>query len=139
MNLKRILEPQGLNWWTIVSGMGMNFLLMVFLSLGLVTFTVEETMTKETSPMIFVTIMSLGSFLIPLLTAYVCGRLSGERYMAYAMYPLAGFMILAVPGVVMTGLSGLLVIGFGVLGAFNGANLAARRAMRRRHTMDEQD
>ena len=133
MDWKRTLEPQGLNWWTIVSGMGMNFLLMVFLSLGLMSFTTEETPAA-----VFITGVSLGSFLIPLLTAYVCGRLSNERYMAYALYPLAGFMVLAVPGVVSTGLSGLLVIGFGVMGAINGANLAARRAMRRRHTMDEQ-
>ena len=132
MDWKRILEPQGLNWWTIVSGMGMNFLLMVFLSLGLMSFTSEEP-----PPAVFITVVSLGSFLIPLLTAYVCGLLGGERYMAYAIYPLAGFMALAVPGVVTTGLSGLLVIGFGVMGAINGANLAARRAMRRRHTMDE--
>jgi len=131
---KRILEPQGLNWWTIVSGMGMNFLLMVFLSLGLMMFA-----TEETSSAVFITIVSLGSFLIPLLTAYICGRISDERYMAYAIYPLAGFMVLAVPGVVTVGLSGLLVIGFGVMGAINGANLAARRAMRRRHAIDEQD
>ena len=134
MDWKRALEPQGLNWWTIVSGMGMNFLLMVFLSFSLMTFT-----TEETSPAVFITVMSLGSFLIPLLTAYICGRISDERYMTYAIYSLAGFMILAVPGVVMAGLSGLLVVGFGVMGAINGANLAARRAMRRRHTIDEQN
>ena len=72
----------------------------------------EET---EATAFISITIMSLGSFLIPMLTAYVCGRVADERDMAYAFYPLAGFMVLAIPGLATMGLSGLLVIGFGVL------------------------
>ena len=58
--------------------------------------------------------------------------ISGERYMTYAFYPLIGFLVLSVPGILYSGVFGFLVVGFGILGAINGATLVARRAMRRR-------
>lgn len=132
---KRALDPSGLNWWTVVSGMGLNFVLTSFMSLALTALTAGGT-----APAVYTLSMSAGAFLIPLLTAYVCGRLADERYLAYAFYPLVGFLILAVPGVLYAGMFGLLIVLFGVLGAFNGATLAARRAARRRHVpKDEPD
>ena len=50
---------------------------------------------------------------------------------------LVGFLILAVPGVVFAPMFGLLTVGFGVLGAVNGATLAARRSMKRRRAILE--
>jgi hypothetical protein len=129
MNWRQMLEPQGLNWWTIVSGMGMNFVLTSFLLLGLATFTAAEGGLGEVAVSLT---LSLGAFLIPLLTAYVCGLVSGERYLAYAFYPLVGFAVLTVPAALSSLMLSVLMLGFGFLGAFNGANLAARRAARRR-------
>jgi hypothetical protein len=146
VNWKRELEPSGLNWWTVVSGMGMNFLLTSVLFLTMIGLTGEGTPSEEgappaggMSPVMYTLAMSAGAFLIPLLTAYVCGRLGGERYLAYAFYPLIGFLVLAVPGVLYAGMFGLLVVLFGALGAFNGATLVARQAARRRHVIDEPD
>ena len=118
---------QGLNWWTIVSGIGLNFILTAFLLLSATPLVSDST--PET---VFVIVICLGAFLIPLLTAYICGRLADERYLTYAFYPLVGFLILTVPGVLSSGVFGLLVIAIGILGAFNGASLAARRAHKRR-------
>jgi hypothetical protein len=132
MNWKRILDPSELNWWTVISGMGMNFLLTSFLFL-----TVTTLAAQGAPEVVFTLAMSAGSFLAPLLTAYVCGRLSDERFLTYAFYPLVGFLILAVPGILYAGLFGLLTVGFGVLGAFNGATLAARRSAKRRRAIDE--
>jgi hypothetical protein len=133
MNFDRIFNPQGLNWWIVVSGIGMNFVLMTFLVLGVVYAT--ET---GISPTWSTLAMSLGGFLIPLLTAYVCGRMGDERFLAYAFYPLIGYMMPVVFGMTSAGVFGILMAVFGVLGAFNGANMAARRANRRRHyTGDE--
>jgi hypothetical protein len=129
---KAAFSPSGLNWWTVVSGMGMNFLLTSFLFLGVTTMVAQE-MPEATITLA----MSAGAFFIPLLTAYVCGRLSDERYLAYGFYPLVGFLILAVPGVLYARLFGLLTLGFGILGALNGTSLAARRGARRRHAIDE--
>jgi hypothetical protein len=112
-----------------------NFVLTSFLFLAMTALTAEGV-----PPAVYTLTMSAGAFLIPLLTAYVCGRLGDERYLTYAFYPLIGFLILAVPGVLYAGTFGLLMVLFGILGAFNGATLAARRATRRRHVpKDEPD
>lgn len=134
MDLRRLLNPQGLNWWTIVAGMGMNFVLTSFLLLGVATFTAQGS-----SQIVSTLIIAGGGFLIPLLTAYVCGRIMDERFLAYGMYPLVGFLVVAIAGVLSTGVFGLLFIGFGVLGAVNGVTLAARQAMGKRHTFDEDE
>ena len=144
MNWKRELEPGGLNWWIVVSGMGMNFLLTSFLFLAIIGLTEGAAPPEEGAPAAgasagYTLAMSVGGFLIPLLTAYVCGRLSDERYLAYAFYPLIGYLILAVPTVLSAGMFGLLMVLFGVLGAFNGAMLGARRAAKRRHFVDKPD
>jgi len=141
LNWKQELEPGGLNWWTVVSGMGMNFILTSFLFLAITALTQGAAPPEEGAgaPAVLTLAMSAGAFLIPLLTAYICGRLSDERYMAYAFYPLIGYLILAVPGVLYAGMFGILLVLFGVLGAFNGATLAARRAARRRHTVTKPD
>jgi hypothetical protein len=142
IDLKRVFDPEGLNWWTIVSGMGMNFVLTSLLFLVLIAVSSgsgpaeEGTPTGALPPGLLTLAMSVGGFLIPLLTAYVCGRISGERYMTYAFYPLVGYLILAVPGVLYAGMFGLLLVLFGVLGAFNGAMLVGRQAARRRHVID---
>jgi hypothetical protein len=128
VNLRSVFDPEGLNWWTIVSGIGMNFALMAFLFLAVTGLSTAGVV----SGMLYPLALCAGSFLIPLGTAYVCGRMADERYLTYGLYPLVGFLVLAVPGVVVGGTFGLLLLGFGVLGAFNGATLAARRAARRR-------
>jgi hypothetical protein len=127
VNWKRIFEPQGLNWWTIVSGIGMNFVMTAFLFI-----TIGVVWGEEMGGTWYTLIMSVCGFAIPMITAYICGRLAGERYMTYAMYPLIGYLILVVPGILFAGVFGLLMVAFGVLGAFNGANLAARRAHKKR-------
>jgi len=128
MNFDRIFNPQGLNWWIVVSGIGMNFVLMTFLVLGVV-----YAAQTGINPTLFTTAMSLGGFLVPLLTAYVCGRMGDERFLAYAFYPLIGYMMPVLFGMTSAGVFGLLMVVFGVLGAFNGGHMAARRASRRRH------
>jgi hypothetical protein len=127
MDFRRMFDPQGLNWWTIVSGIGMNFILTGLLFLG--TSSLAASGTGET---LYALVMAAGGFLIPLFTAYVCGRLGDERYLTYAFYPMIGYLILTVPGILIAGLFGVLMVAIGILGAFNGAQLAARRAMKRR-------
>ena len=132
MDWRRTFEPQGLNWWTIVSGLGMNFILTILLFLLL-----AYAATLGVHEVAYTLLMCLGAVTIPLLTAYVCGRIAGERYLSYAFYPLAGYLILTVPGILYVGMFGILMVIFGVLGAFNGANLAARHAYRRRHYVED--
>ena len=126
MDLKRVLNTEGLNWWTVVSGIGLNFVFTAFLFLTMTAFSEQGF-----PPWLYTILMCAGAFLIPMITAYVCGRLADERYLTYALYPLAGFLIVTVPGILFAGVFGALIAAFGVLGAFNGANLVARRAMKR--------
>jgi hypothetical protein len=123
----KVFDIQGLNWWVIASGIGMNFVLTLALLLATTVFV-----TAETNEIVSALSVSVGAFLIPFLTAYVCARVADERYLTYAFYPLIGFLVLAVPGIFYAGMFGLLVIGFGILGAINGATLVARRKIRRR-------
>jgi len=127
VDLKRILSTEGLNWWTVVSGIGLNFVFTAFLFLTMTAFSEQGF-----PPWLYTILMCAGAFLIPMITAYVCGRLADERYLTYALYPLVGFLILTVPGILFAGVFGVLMTAFGILGAFNGATLVARRAMKRR-------
>lgn len=134
MDWKRIFDLKGLNWWVVLSGMGMNFILTSFLLLWATSALAQET---DTPPMFVTPVMAIGGFLIPLMTAYVCGRLTDERFLTYAAYPLLGYLIPVVPGILTSGVFGMLMLAFGFLGAFNGATLAARRAMKRRHQIKQ--
>ncbi len=93
LNWNRLFDTQDLNWWTIVSGIGLNFVLTSFLFLG-----ATPLVSADAPEAVFVTVICLGAFAIPLLTAYICGRLADECVLTYAFYPLIGFLILTVPG-----------------------------------------
>lgn len=128
MNWKRSLDPQGLNWWIIASGIGTNLAMT-----WLLYFAVAFAIARGASELVYALSMSVGGFLIPMITAYVCGRIGGERFLAYALYPLAGYLVLVVPGIRVAGPFGLLMAGFGIMGAFNGSFLLSRRAWKRRN------
>ena len=128
MDWKKIFDLRDINWWTLLAGMGMNFAMVSFLFLG-ITYAEAQGM----APTLYTVLMLGGGFLIPLFTAYICGRLTEERYLTYGLYSLVGYLLLAVPGVLYAGLFGLFMVFFGVMGAFNGSHLAAMRASKRRH------
>jgi hypothetical protein len=119
---KRVFEPTGLNWWIVASGIGTNFLLAMAL---FVLLTVLRAAGLDRT--LYLLLACGGAFSAPFFTAYLCGRLAGERYLSYAFYPLVGFLLPVVPGVLLAGLWALLLAGFGFLGAWNGALLLQRR------------
>ncbi len=122
MDWNRAFDPRGLNWWIIASGIGTNFLLVTALLLGLVVLR-----ARGVADVAYTLLICGGAFLVPLFTATLCARLAGERYLSYALYPLIGFLVPVVPGALLAGGFALLVAGFGVLGAINGATMMARR------------
>lgn len=122
MDWKRVFEPTGLNWWIVASGIGTNFLLVIVLFFLLAV--LRDTGLDRT---LYLLLACGGAFSVPFGTAYLCGRLAGERYLSYAFYPLAGFLVPVVPGVLWAGVLALLLAGFGFLGAWNGALLLQRR------------
>jgi len=130
---KRVFEPRsdsyprGLNWWIVSSGIGTNLLLMVVL-----VFLLTVLRATGLGSMAYVLLACGGAFSIPFFTAYLCGRLAGERYLSYAFYPLTGFLVPVVPGAFLAGTPALLLAGFGFLGAWNGAILLQRRAAQQR-------
>jgi hypothetical protein len=123
MDWKRVFEPGGLNWWIVAAGIGTNFLLTVVLFALLALLRASGL---DSAP--YLLLACGGAFSIAFLTAYLCGHLAGERYLSYAFYPLAGFLALVVPGILLAGGLALLLAGFGLLGAWNGALLLQRRA-----------
>ncbi|MBN1641619.1 MAG: hypothetical protein JXA09_10320 [Anaerolineae bacterium] len=127
MDWKRVFDPRGLNWWLIAAGIGTNLLLVIALLIALVALRM-----RDMNDVAYVLLICGGAFLAPMLTAILCARLAGERYMTYALYPLIGFLVPVVPGALLAGGFALLVAAFGVLGAINGAHAVARQAARRR-------
>jgi len=127
MDWKRMFEPVGLNWWIVAAGIGTNFLLTVAL---FVLLALLRAAGLDSAP--YLLLACGGAFSVSLFTAYLCGRLAGERYLSYAFYPLAGYLLPLAPGVLIAGLPALLLAGFGFLGAWNGALLLQRRAARQR-------
>jgi hypothetical protein len=126
---KRTFDPRGLNWWIVAAGIGTNFVLVIALLLGLVVLR-----ARGVTDAVYPLLICGGAFLTTMLTATICARLAGTRYMTYALYPLIGFLVPIVPGLLLAGGFALLVAGFGILGAINGAYAVARREARHRHT-----
>jgi hypothetical protein len=119
---KHIFEPVGLNWWIVASGIGTNFLLVMVLF-----FLLAVLRATGLDSAIYLLLACGGAFSVPFFTAYLCGHLAGERYLSYAFYPLVGYLVPVVPGVLLAGALALLLAGFGFLGAWNGALLLQRR------------
>jgi hypothetical protein len=124
---KRTFAPTGLNVWIVASGIGTNFLLVMALFALLILLRATGV-----DPTLYLLLACGGAFSVPFGTTYLCGRLAGERYLSYAFYPLVGFLVPVVPGILWTGGLALLLAGFGFLGAWNGALLLQRRAAQRR-------
>jgi hypothetical protein len=127
---KRVFEPAGLNWWIVASGIGTNFLLVMALFFLLTL--LQATGLDRT---FYLLLACGGAFSVPFCTAYLCGHLAGERYLSYAFYPLIGFLVPVVPGILLAGMLALLLAGFGFLGAWNSALLLQRRAAQRREAI----
>ena len=128
MDWKRTFDPRGLNWWLVAAGIGTNFSLVIALLFGLITLRAQGIHDA-----VYPLLICGGAFLSTMLTAIICARIAGTRYMTYALYPLIGFLVPVVPGVLLAGEFALLVAGFGILGAINGAYGAARRDTQHRH------
>jgi len=119
--------PRGLNWWIVSSEIGTNSLLMVVLF-----FLLTVLRATGLGNMAYVLLACGSAFSIPFFTAYLCGRLMDGRYLSLAFYPLIGFLVPVVPGVLLAGAPALLLAGSGFLGAWNGALLLQRCAAQQR-------
>ncbi len=117
MDFSKLFELGGLNLWIVASGNGLNLILQ-----GLVLL-IGAALGGAGNGLSQVVLMA-GSFLSPLLVAFICGRMERERYLSYAAYTLPGNLILTVPSILFGGVMGLLLVAVAVLGAFNGARLA---------------
>ncbi len=123
MNLNKFFELGGLNLWIVASGNGLNLILQGAVVLG------AGMLGAGGNPLSQVVLM-LGTFLGPLLVAFLCGRMEGERYQSYALYTLPGALILCLLAVLANPLFGLMLAIVAVMGAINGGRLAAMTGRR---------
>lgn len=117
MDWNRFFELGGLNLWLVAGGNGLNLILEG------VTLLLAAMLAGQ-SPGLSQVVAVLGTFLGPLLTAFICGRMERERYQAYAGYTLPGNLLLSLPSILFAGLLGIMLVAVAVMGAFNGARLA---------------
>lgn len=117
MDFSKFFEMGGLNLWIVASGNGLNLIFQGAVALG------AGMLGAEGNPLSQVVLM-LGTFLGPLLVAFICGRMERERYQSYALYTLPGALIMNALAVLANPLMGVMLIIVSVMGALNGSRLA---------------
>ncbi len=128
MNLRRIFDLQGLNWWYVIGGMGMNFILSIVLAMLRIRFLNFEQ--EQTQAMVEQTVLMLGTFVITLLTGWLVGKMAGEKGPTYGIVCSAGSLMVIVPSFGISLITLMLVV-ISLAGGLNGGLMSARS--RKRH------
>lgn len=126
MKLNRFFDLGGLNFWVLASGNGLNLVITMGVGLGAAWLATNGQYTAQTI------LLMMGSFLGPLLVAFICGRMERERFETYALATLPGALIPVVFAILSNPLPGLMVAVVALLGALNGGRLAAMSVTRHR-------
>ncbi len=120
MNLNNLFEMGGMNLWIVVSGNGLNLILE-----GIILFASAALGAQGASgAQMAQVVMMLGTFLAPLLVAFICGRMEREQYRKYALYTLPGALLPTLLAILASPIYGIMLAVVAVLGALNGARLA---------------
>ena len=124
MNWKALFNLRGINFWWLVSGVGLNIswtivvLLFAFRVLSAGIDTVENVQV----------VLMVGSFLGPLVIGWLIGRWAGDgRGPTYGLIGSFGSLALILYVVLPSGPLGLLVAVVAAAGGLNGGLLSERR------------
>lgn len=121
---KSLINPTGLNYWLIASGVGLN-LIFTFMTLYLTFYglIVEPQAIEGTQLVLMVMI-----FLSNLLTGWLIGWMADDnRGPSYGLISSLGSVGLIVAVVLPTGILGLLLAVVALAGGINGSVLSLRR------------
>ncbi len=121
MNLNRIFNLKGVNFWLLASGIGLNLIaVMLYLTAG------YFSLVREQGVSLWIELfLALGAFLAPFLIGLVLALWAGDgRGPTYSVYGSFGGVAPLVVVAVPNGIFGILLLLFWLLGGVNGGMLA---------------
>ena len=124
---KELFNFRGINWWTLVAGMGLNFVITVFGSLGgayLATNEATSDAYQQHGPLL----MMLAVFIACGLAGFVIAKIADDVPVKHAFLSSLGAFIPFLAMAVLTFAPALLILAaMAVAGGLNGGMLAVRR------------
>jgi len=128
--LNSLFNFQGVNWWVLLGGMGMNFIItMVYALLGAYLGSNEATADKYAQ--IGPPVMVLAIFLSCILAGFIAGKLADENPVKHAfLSSLGAFVPFIAVGVMSLNPMMLMLAAVAVAGNLNGGVLAQPRRRR---------
>ncbi len=121
--LKNMLSFDGINWWTLVGGVGLNFIISMMSSL-LGAYLVINEGTREFYQRYGMALMMLGIFLVTILSGYILSKISHDVPLKHALFSSFGALVPFAVGAVMSFNVTMLMLGVvAVAGNLNGGIL----------------
>jgi len=127
MNLKSLLNFEGINWWTLLGGLGLNFVIMVFTSIAGAYLAVNESTadfyTKFGPPL-----MVMWIFVVCGLAGFIVGKIADDLPLKHAFWSSLGSVVPFLAGAVLFfNPMQFLLAAVALAGAMNGGMLATPR------------
>lgn len=124
MNFKSLMNFDGINWWTLLAGLGLNFVIMIFTSIGGAYFSVNESTagfyTNFGPPLMVVWI-----FLACGIAGWIVGKVADDFPLKHAIWASLGSVVPFIMGAVLfLNPMQFLLAGVALAGAMNGGMLA---------------
>lgn len=115
---------EGINWWTLLGGLGLNFILTLFTAMG-GAYLGTNPGTADFYAQFGAPITVVAYFLLTGLVGFVTGKIAGEYQVRHAfMGSLGGLVPLLVVGVLTFTPMALMLAVVGVAGNMNGGMLS---------------
>ncbi|MFH1086870.1 MAG: hypothetical protein V1772_14065, partial [Chloroflexota bacterium] len=128
--LNNLLNFQGVNWWTLLGGMGLNFVITIVFSIAGAYFGSNEA-TLNVYAQVGPPLLVLGVFLGCLLAGFITGKLADENPIKHAfLASLGAFVPYVAVGVMSLNPMILMLAAVAVAGNLNGGILAQPRRRR---------
>ena len=125
--LRELFNFQGINWWTLLGGMGLNFVITLFGSLAGAYFATNEA-TTEAYQQHGALLMMLAMFIACGLAGFVIARIADDVPVKHSfLSSLGSFVPLLVMAVLTFTPMLLMLAALAAAGNLNGGMLAVRR------------
>ena len=130
--LSDLLNFQGINWWTLLGGLGLNFVITIFASLCCDYLATNES-TADIYLQIGPVLMVLVIFIACGLAGFIVAKIADDVPLKHAVWSCLGAIVPFIAGAVLFfNPMQFMLAGVALAGAFNGAMLAIPRPRYRR-------
>jgi hypothetical protein len=121
---KNLLNFEGINWWTLVAGLGANFVATTFIALAIVALRGDQSAAGVFESFGLLIVLA-AIFLICGLVGYIIAKIADDQPLKHALWASMGSAVpFVVFGVLLLNPNLVLGAAFSVLGALNGGMFA---------------